>query len=1519
MKKSRILAALLCVMMVLTTIPMFVLAEDATYSTIEDVVGFDLLAKKTFAFTDANAESLYLGSSNGVESAGATFDFENGLNLVATDEVPTPRWRIGSQNSSSLGKRNVIYFRLKVEAESSMNLYFHVPDTTADQDAYEVIITPEAVTQGRYSQGTQMSNFVPGTDFVEYLAVDREDGNGMFVYAKSADQYDGKWVCVLNLTTCNGSLSSTSEVYFSGVGFVQELVLYTRFDMYQTVEEVVGGDLWANRDYDFTAPDAASLYSGSGSGFDSGEVSFDGQSGMILSGSAPRWRFGSGNSSSLGADKAIYFRLKVEEGQLMTLYFHVPDTTADQDAYEVIITPEAVTQGLYSQGVQLSTFIPGTDFVEYLAVDREDGSGLLIYAKDDSQYDGKWVAVLNENVCNGNLSSSSEVYFTGNGAVQKVTTYSALDTFESIPEITGAAVYPYKSFNFNESYASAHYTGSSYDQLEVTYDSTGMVMADSNLEDSFGPRWRYYVADAWSAIAEGKSVYFKAKVNSAEEKLTIFFKQPNDETEKQEQAYKLIIEEKGLSSANIGDILIPFAPGTDFVEYLVTGSESGMSVYAKKDDFVEGKWVKVIHTTTTSGISKNSAIYFTGTGVVNRAMIYTPNAEEEEAPLIIPENEIYDSVQKIVGSEVISYKTFDMTNKDYQSGGGFVFKPAGEHTQENGAPIDSTLEGGRGFWRYYNGIANWSPLELGKRFVYFRLKVEEGQSIEVKTQSPDGNKMYGSFTISPDSFGKNNFSQLAYSREGGAGTEFVEYLMVAEEKERVRLYAKGLTDDGKWVLAAIGQGYGNKDNDSIGLYFAGSGYLKRVELYEPLDTSLLFEDIKAIAGEGLYPYKEFKFTLPNIEELLPAGNYDKAEITYDTENGLTLSGDAPRWRFADADGWSAIDEGRVVYFKAKVQNDIPMIAYFKQPNDETEKQEQVYVLNIAATGVTSDADAETKVGFAPGTDWAEYLVEKTETGMAVYARQDGFLSGKWVNILHTTATIGISKHSAVYFTKAGSVQQLTIYDTDMTFTTEDSLQDIAGNVAAAQYFDFKPGFDLTVGGGTYIVTAPTIEKDGMFFSQSADWRFYNVGGSKWSPLENGNTVVFKAKVSDYDDVLYSLMKPPAEADPEQKGKVYIEVKANGVMVNAGADVDMKFNFVPGTDWAEYLVRVNDNGGYNVWVKAESFGNNKWYLLAETTAYNYENGSGNTGLRFRCNDTCQAYLDYANVYTTEGVIAENATLPSGAGYKYFEETFDTADLLHNVNVDGMTTESGNLVVAEGKGEGTATLANLTIPKGGYAEFKTAGHNINALEFSDGNGSLLLSHNGIQASVGTSGDNYSITDGGNTYRTWRVVRNNDGTYNGYTMADGDGVWVKVFENKPSMEAMNPTQILLIAGNPNVKYDYIKVYGPAPTPEGELAIYDGFGTEPLVVTDGAAKISYYGALRMVVKKGATQKNLILAEVKDGLLTNLSIVPVEAGIGIMTHEYAMKDKNATLKVLLWNDFSNLTMADMGAQLTVK
>lgn len=1116
---------------------------------------------------------------------------------------------------------------------------------------------------------------------------------------------------------------------------------------YDDIKAIVGFDVVATKTYGFTAPNAQETYGVSGV-YDFSEIAFDTTEGLKLLGGSSRWRFGSNNSSSLGAEKAIYIRAKVEAGQQLNVNLHIPDTTADQDVWEFSITPESVVKGPWTHGQKLDPFVPGTGFVEYLAVDREDDAGLMVYAKNADQYEGKWVRVLNMTSVNGSLSASSEVYFHTNtgAAVQEVVLYDKKgEEFSNLDGIAGTTLYPYKTFDFTKSGAETLYSGSApadrYDKAEVSYDATnGLTLSGS------APRWRFAEQDAWSVFEQGRSVYFKAKLNSASEVMAIYLKSTGDETEKKEQTYSLNLSAAAVNSNDTNAaIKNAFAPGTDWAEYYATETEGGLVVYARQDGTKGGNWFQVLRTATTFKISAHSAIYFTRAGSIQKAVIYTKTQgdvspgvssgdgsgdsvggddedDDEGGSGTVPADKTYDSIEEIVGSDVAVTKSFDMTNKNYQSEAGFVFKPVGEHTAENGAPIESTQEGGKGFWRY-SPQSGWSPVGVGTKFAFFKAKVEAGKTLSVQVQNPDGPD-YGYIQISDTAFSQINFKNLHYAREGGAGTNFVDYLIVAETNQKLNMYAKGLTNDGKWVLAASVSEYNQHDSSSRGLYFSGDGFLKQVILYTAADFSNGFDNISDIMSVSqVYDYKNFDFTAPDAANTYtgnnPGNRYDVANATYDSTNGLTLVSGS-RWRFMEESSQSAFKDGRAVYFRMKLNSGAEeMSAYFKSVVDETDKKEQAYRVSVKATGVSSDNTAQVLETFAPGTDWAEYFITENDSLMELYARQDGQNGGKWLKILKTSTTSSISTHSAIYFTNAGSFSKASIIttkendvsggpgggdqpgggdtpggDTPVVPPSTQSFDSITQVVNRSLVPDvqFDMRADNFTGAGTaYMLTAPLTYdlNDGMGLN-GGYWRYTPI--NYYMPVTVGDKVAyFRAKMKDASSQLLAIWQGPEGGSK----RTMANIKSNALSVGEGPMHYKNDSFRAGTDWTDYLVVADTLESWTMYANNASTGY-KWIAILQGGYGN--NGGASSGLYF----SGQGYIKEAAVYKTG--------TPSGIGVSSTHEALFGDDILEvtkkltfDANFDGASLNAGAKNVSTG-----ADLAPYTIGENGL-ELKNTGAN------------------------------------------------------------------------------------------------------------------------------------------------------------------------------------------------------------------
>ncbi len=468
--------------------------------------------------------------------------------------------------------------------------------------------------------------------------------------------------------------------------------------------------------------------------------------------------------------------------------------------------------------------------------------------------------------------------------------------------------------------------------------------------------------DNWSPISDGKIAYFKAKVADTSSFLQVLWLGPGGAPARA----SVILKADSISQAE-GALTLnnAFAPGTDWVEYVIVADSQDTWSFYVKNSTTNNQWLLTTQGKYGTNGGTGTGLYFTGHGHIKNAIIY-----EKGKPL-------YDNPDQIMGKTLYEEKSFDLTNTDYKSESGFIFVPTGEHTEENGAPINQDL-GGNGFWRYYAGIENWSPLTPGSRAAYFQAKADEGQLLQVLVQSPGGGNAYGSFTISPTAFGEIDFTNLDYARSGGAGTDFVEYLLVAESETTIHLYAKGLTNDDKWTLVATGSGYAKTDNGSIGLYFAGNGYVKNVALYCTDD---------AFVSQHLF-HIDSNFDT-NLDGVITTGT-----VHYSDDKGLTISADS-EWKFLPESGWSGLANGQTFSFRAMIPSSSSLNVQVAAPNTNLRRKvyidispSAVYVVgNSSHTGFGAPTP---EFSFVPGTGWVDYRIKANgNNSYSVYILIDG--------------------------------------------------------------------------------------------------------------------------------------------------------------------------------------------------------------------------------------------------------------------------------------------------------------------------------------------------------------------------------------------------------------------------------------------------------------------------------------------------------------------------------------------------
>ncbi len=665
---------------------------------------------------------------------------------------------------------------------------------------------------------------------------------------------------------------------------------------------------------------------------------------------------------------------------------------------------------------------------------------------------------------------------------------------------------------------------------------------------------------------------------------------------------------------------------------------------------------------------------------------------------------------------------------------------------------------------------------------------------------------------------------------------------------------------------------------------------------EVTDVSLEY-----IVGSDLVPYKTFDFTKMNAsDEYTGIGYVTSGIFAFDTIDGLVLNN--AYWRYTPANGWSSIADGRVVTFRTKLADaEHGLALYICEPGNA---QNQMYHMGFSADGVRSDGNYDfLDETFAPGTDWVDYLVVKSAAGFHLYANSEMGTGGVWKKILQGSMgdRPSSSEASGLYFSGYGNILSAKIYNTG-TFTGVENLDDVADAAVVTAYdFSFDEAFSLTNG----ITSSGMVsyEKDGLVLSENASWKFSP--GSGWYPLSGTNMVGFRLKVSDREGSVTVRFSG-------QQGSARMVVGSTGISIygsyaTSGNGIAPKKILFSGLDWVDFLVMQNDKNGYSVYLKNDAV-NGKWYLGAETKDF-FADPQSDMGIQLSGSGTVQ----YVKQYTTLNTAADSACKPVESDTTYYQEEFVTMPAgQKNLITENAAIDNGKLVLtADSQGSGKYLLKNGAIPLGGYAEFRVMARTNGEFITSDGTTGVSLSFGDVAAVIsGASSKTLFVGDGGNCFRTWRILRNRNGSYSGYCKSDGDDAWHQAFHNIVGKAVSSDPQTFLLASAKDsglsgaVLFDYFKLSGPGKG--ATLILTDGFGTK---VVNEESKYDYFNCLRALVKQNETTPQILLfAEYINGTLSGWQKEEVPAGFGTVSMIYSGQNSASKIKVFLWDGIEKMT-----------
>lgn len=651
-----------------------------------------------------------------------------------------------------------------------------------------------------------------------------------------------------------------------------------------------------------------------------------------------------------------------------------------------------------------------------------------------------------------------------------------------------------------------------------------------------------------------------------------------------------------------------------------------------------------------------------------------------------------------------------------------------------------------------------------------------------------------------------------------------------------------------------------------------------------------YGSLEEILGFNVAPYKAMDFKHKNALSLygdVENGYHTSGSRYFNRVTGMYLnsSNKVTYWRYAPASNWFVLGDKRSVLFRAKMFDETsPLELRIFDPN----KGYAAHQVVLTGNGISTDCPYKSlSTEFVPGTEWVDYLVVKTGTGIKVYASQDSVLCGRWILVLETTGVASdlVSSIGGIHFVGTGFISFLNI--NNASSEQAECVESIMGGTIAPNYdFSMDESFlktvDLSQKGTLY-------ESKGLTLT-AGEWRF--LPADSWYALGENNAIFIRTRFHNLTDNLSIRLS-------SKNGTAKIQLSAIGITAQTGIGTARKLTSFSGTEWVDYLIIQNSLGGYTIYATNDTLSN--WYKAAETEDFP-ELADDSVGIEITGTGVVQAVRQYVSSGVVSDILSQpvNAKIPF-----YLEEFLEVSDAQSNVKILSGRVEDGNLILDGTKGRGTFTVHYGAIPLGGYAEFRLQSDGVAEFSTTDGvKGITILMESGSYSLMAASNRPLPISDGGNRFKTWRVVRNTNGTYSGYYKGDEENAWYPAFLNVVGYadDAESATSFSVSDGS--LICDYLMIYGS--NEKDNLLLTDGYGTK---ILEKDEPYLYHDCIRAMVRLDESEPQTILfTEYVRGVLSHWETREIPSGNGYLSIPYSVSNIAADVKVFLWDSLPGMT-----------
>lgn len=578
--------------------------------------------------------------------------------------------------------------------------------------------------------------------------------------------------------------------------------------------------------------------------------------------------------------------------------------------------------------------------------------------------------------------------------------------------------------------------------------------------------------------------------------------------------------------------------------------------------------------------------------------------------------------------------------------------------------------------------------------------------------------------------------------------------------------------------------------------------------------------------------------------------------------------------------------------------------------------------NLTTIGYLDGDNSSPYNRFAPGTDWFELMIVNEETQQVFYGKNaqtnyewsylgtvPGYETGKNPNKGYCCVS-GVSVNTDT----PTLVKSISLYKENLG---GESIEEVLGAsvVASPNAWDFRnsnmTNHERTGAGKTTFPAGAKITSEGLDLSAATGaWSTY--AHSAWSPLTSGDrsTLIPRAVYAKVKGTVTITL-----GSPNTNNLVVLNSVPNTTLVSSGGTI--YDTIVPDNNWIEYLFVPTALNGSSTVVYAKTTVTDEWVRVLTTSATALANPDNIYGIQFSGTGVVEGFKTVE--YNASVVTAEANTKPENANYLYFGEEFESEPTYANKKLQTVTVANGvaNMPVKYANeelgisptGHSKMWIYGLSIPVGGYAEFKSKSSALQKFTFFDGTKKIRVNagkdYNVIDQ--GTTAVNQAgyIADSDTVWRTFRIVRSANG-YSVYSKVDGVSGW-RIHSLEGSVaDASAPQFYCEFDGHTDMvsdgdgMIDYIRVYGVAPNEM--LTLTDGYTTTSI---DNGATLSYPASLRAIVTENAGK--LLVVSYKGDDMAKVQIV----NVADMVNNSAILDARATdatkVKVFLWDNFSGL------------